>query len=184
MKRLTIATLLICLASLSSCVIVRTRAATILTLRSQTNGLQSVSLGFRETIWAVVNSEPMVIGRGWLPREHENYAFFINEPYPAFQPRWILMTPSTTSQAYDVDLWLWGNHFSGRRATRGIEFKGKVNFAQVKTGRKFRMKLDNLVLTSTDGQMQIFVSGKIDAKSETSKRVREQLESRIKEIQK
>jgi hypothetical protein len=183
MKKLTIATMLICLGSLTSCVIVRTKAATILTLRSRTNELQSVSLGFSDTIWAIVNSEPTIIGRGWHPREHETYAFFINEPYPVLRPRWILLTPSKTSQTYDIDLWLCFDPFSGRPAERGIEFKGTSNFAQVRKGSNFRLKLDNLVLMSTDGQMQIFVSGKIDAKPVTSKRVREQLESRINDMQ-
>lgn len=184
MKKPAIIILLICLANLSGCVIVRTGAATILTFRSQTQTLQSVSLGFRETIWAVVDGEPTVIGRGWHPREHETYAFFINEPYPAYQPRWLLIKQSASSQAYDVDLWLWANPFNGRPATGGIEFKGKINFARVRTGKKFSLKLDNLALTSTDGQMQIFVSGKIEAKPKSSERVREQLESRFKEMQK
>ena len=183
MKKLTIATMLICLGSLTNCVIVRTKAPTILTLRSQTNGSQSLSLGFSGTIWAIVNGEPTIIGRGWHPREHETYAFFINEPSFVLRPRWILLTPSKTSQTYDVNLWLCIDPFS-RYPTHGIEFKGKANFAKVRKGSNFRLKLDNLVLKSTDGQMQIFVSGKINAKPKTSKRIQEQLESRIKNMQK
>ena len=184
MKKITIAIMLTCLASLTSCVIVRIKAPTILTLRSQTNGLKSISLGFSDTIWAIVNSEPTIIGRGWHYREHETYAFFINEPSFVTRPRWILLTPSKTSQTYDVDLWVCVDPLSGRPTKHGTEFKGKANFAQVRTGSNFKLKLDNLVLKSIDGQMQIFVSGKINAKPKTSKRVKEQLESRIKDMRK
>ena len=183
MKKITIAIMLICLASLTSCVIVRIKAPTILTLRSQTDGSQSLSLGFSDTNWAIVNGEPTIIGCGWHPREHETYAFFINEPSFVRRPSWILLTPSKASQTYDVNLWLCIDPVSGN-PSHGIEFKGKANFAKVRKGSKFRLKLDNLFLKSTDSQIQIFVSGKINAKPKTSKRVSEQLESRIKDMQK
>ncbi len=63
-------------------------AKTILQLRKQQNGCSSVSaLGLRRVNWLEDGDKTVVIGYGSHPRDAQNYCFFINEPYPAFQPR-------------------------------------------------------------------------------------------------
>lgn len=85
------------LVSQAGCLIVNTRAATRLTLHdagvSRETGPQPI--GFKDAVWTPqANGEAEVAAHGWHPREHETYAFFINEGLPAGEHRLLKLQPA------------------------------------------------------------------------------------------
>jgi hypothetical protein len=178
MKRLTTAISLLCLGCSSGCIIVSPRAATVLTLRSSPNAPQSVSVGFRDTVWSLVDGNLVIVGMGWHPREHETYAYFICEPYPAFQPRWILLTPSETAGRYNFDLWCCQSPYVPWSSLQAAEFQGAMQNVKWRSGRKLKIDLSNLTLISPRTNVIATVSGRIMAKPETQACVKRMLQRR------
>ena len=74
MKKLCILPILVSLIYLPDCVVIHSKADTILTLFSDTKNEASMTLGFRDTAQAFVDDRLTIIGRGCHPREHETYA--------------------------------------------------------------------------------------------------------------
>ncbi len=183
MKRLTTMILFLCLVCSSGCVIVSPRAAAVLTLRSSTNAPQSVSVGFRDTVWSLVDGNLVIVGMGWHPREHETYAYFICEPYPAFQPRWMLLTPSETAGEYNLDLWCCQSPYAPWSSLQVAQFKGTVQNVEWRSGRKLKIDLNNLTLTSPQTNVIATVSGRIVAKPETRAYVEGMLRRRAEMMQ-
>ncbi len=183
MKRLTTAISLLCLGCSSGCIIVSPRAATVLTLQSSTNGSQPVSIGFRDTVWSLVDSNLVIVGMGWHPREHETYAFFICEPYPAFRPRWIRLAPSETAGEYNLDLWCCQDTYVPWSSLQAAEFQGTMQNVKWRSGRKLKIDLNNLTLTSPGTNVIATVSGRIVAKPETPAYVERMLQRRAEMMQ-
>ena len=183
MKRLTVAILVLSVLGLGGCVFVRPKAGTVLTLQPAADGAQSVSLGFRDTVWAKVNDDLTIIGHGSHPREHETYAFLLNEGYPKFQPRWMLIAPDADSEDYTVALWCWADPLGGRSEAEGVWFTGTISLDPPKAARQVKVTLDEVVLTSTDGQVQISVSGTILAEPKTQEYVQDKIRARARDTQ-
>jgi len=75
-------------------------AKTILQLRKQENGCSSVSaLGLRRVSWFEDGDKTVVLGYGSHPRDAQSYCFFINEPYPGFQPRHLRIVADRSTAA-------------------------------------------------------------------------------------
>ena len=182
MKKVTIILIIVSVTTLSGCVFVRPKAHTILTFHSKEDTLQSASLGFRDTTWALVDNILTIVGHGWHPREHETYAFFVNEPYPAFQPRWLLVT-QTSSGEYEIILWCLNLPLAIKSKERGILFKGTVQGIEWSQGHDILLLLDELLLSSPDHKMHLVISGRICAKPETQEYVKAQMRIQREEIQ-
>ena len=178
MKKLTLIIGFLASLFLSGCFI-RPKAATVLTIRAKEDNTKLATLGFKEAAWATVDGDLTVIARGIHPREHETYAFFINEPSYAFLPRWILVTPSATSQEYDIDLWVPCNPIADHCTRERIRFKETVQDIKHRKGRKLKLRLKDVVMTSPDNEASVIVSGRIVAKPETEEYVEERMAGRI-----
>ena len=104
MKRSLVLTTLFALCA-TGCIVVHPGARTVLECCARPDGTDVIRLGFSDCTWSVVSNHVAVVAYGWHPREHETYAFFCNEPYPAFQPRWLLMSQLEASDQFQLDLW-------------------------------------------------------------------------------
>lgn len=175
--------MLVSLTYLPGCVVIHSKADTILTLSTDTKDGASITLGFRDTTWAFVDDRLIIIGRGWHPREHETYAFFINEPYPAFQPRWLLVTPISSGK-YEIVLWWWGFSLSNTVEEQGTLFKGTLQDVEWSQGKTLRLHLVKVLLSSPHHKIDLLLSGRIIAKAGTQSFVEERMRSRTEEIQK
>jgi hypothetical protein len=183
MKKFLLYLLVASLIPLPGCIIVRFKARTVLTLSPNTENTTTMTLGFRNTTWAVVDNTLMIIGRGWHPREHETYAFVINEGHPAFWPRWLLVTPTPTDE-YEIVLWCWRLPFSDKGGEDGMLFTGTIGDVEWSQGENIVLHLNELLLSSPDQEMSLLVSGRIVAKAETPSYVKKQLRFRTDEIEK
>ena len=78
---------------LSGCVIIRPAAKTVVSVKRVDGVGQEKTFVLRDAYW-IENIEGVhFVAYGWHPREHETYCFFINEPYPAFLFRKIVLLP-------------------------------------------------------------------------------------------
>ena len=88
-SQITRSRLLFCLSmlSLSGCIFVGTATPTL--LRIKWPNQDDTVLGMRDVKYRSVADQVEIIGYGWHPREHEAYAYFINEGFPVLMDRWI-----------------------------------------------------------------------------------------------
>lgn len=169
----------------TGCVIVRMRVASVLRIRAAAKPNRSVSIGFSEAVWAPSESGPILIARGWHPREHETYCFFINEPnYGVGDPRWLSLTPIQGTDNHTLHIWtrnppLLGDNPPWQRS----HFTCTLNISYKKAGRAFRLRLKNQKLHSPTGE-NITVSGTVIAKPVSYKIIEQKIRNREKEIQK
>jgi hypothetical protein len=64
---------------------------------------RGVLFGLKDVVCA---EDGRILGRGWHPREHQTYWFFLNEPYPDMSIRWLLLVPSETDRTCDLHIWV------------------------------------------------------------------------------
>jgi hypothetical protein len=165
MKKAIILAVVSGVVAMTGCVFVRPSADTILTIQDAgTPELPQFDLGFRECSWAV-DTNLVVTGYGWHPREHETYAFFISEGLPDFQPRWILVSQSPAG-IFPVDLW-----FTRSPPHQVAHFVGSVSNVQWSTGSPLRLSLRGVHLHPSGGGQRVTVSGRIIAKPDTPENV-------------
>ena len=88
----------LCILGLAGCVVNRSASTVV---RYSIEG-EAHMVGLKTVHWSESQDTIELIGYGWHPREHENYAFFLNEPYPTFKPRWIRLSGTTAD--YQVTL--------------------------------------------------------------------------------
>lgn len=154
-------------------IFVRWKADTILRLHQSHSPGTEVTFGVRDVIWSEDADNITIIGLGGHPREHETYAFILNEGFPASRPRWIQITRAADRSSPDrwhLDLWLdrsltpsdaeflpgmlyLQHYFGSFRATMGHR----------KSERTF--EVTNVVLKSSEPDSStILLSGNIKAK--------------------
>ena len=182
MKKVLLSLLLVCVIGSSGCVIVRPRASTVLTIHRDDDTARSRTLGFRDASWASIDNRFTVIARGWHPREHETYAFFVNEPYYGPQPRWFVLSETKEAAVWDVDLWLFHYSSDDNSESHVTHFTGRVQFSRPIAGNKFSLELNDLMLTSSDGHDRVSVSAEIVAEPATPDRIKERMKARMEEI--
>lgn len=174
--KLTIVSVLAILLGAGGCII-RPAAETILTVKQPDNTCPDKSvMGFRQVFWSETGSEILIIGTGWHPREHETYAFFINEPYPATIGHSIRVTPeiqhSKTDLSWKVELLLDKSllpceaDFSGYG--RDVLYIGTTSSRARTFFGKLFLNLKGLKLTRTGEPTEsIMVSGRIVARKKS-----------------
>jgi len=156
--------LLSLLACTSGCIVVRWQAETVLAITSDSPDQQTRHLGFRDAMWAHINGRPVIVARGWHQREHETYAFVLNEGYPAFHPRWIVLEPSDDATFWNMDIILsFDPHVLGD-PNQWYRFRGRIPQVTARSGQSIYIRLRNVNLVSLDGQRTLHISGTIRAK--------------------
>jgi len=165
MKRSLVLTTLFALCA-TGCIVVHPGARTVLECRARPDGTDVIRLGFSDCTWSVVSNHVAVVAYGWHPREHETYAFFCNEPYPGFQPRWLLMSQLEASDQFQLDLW-----YTPRLSEELYHFTGTVSNIAWHSRRTIHVRLRNLNLTSCPKGTTVLVSGSITALSDTAENV-------------
>ena len=141
----------------AGCVIVNTRAATRLTLHDAGASRETDPrpIGFKDAVWtARGDGQVEVAAHGWHPREHDTYAFFINEGHPAGDHRLLKLEPDAagtyTLQLY-VRRYLLPTVESGEpgwadviELTSTAPVKGQIS------GKRFTAKLRGVAVAATD----------------------------------
>jgi len=149
--------------------IVHPAASTILTLFAPDDPAMKRTIGFSEVIWT--SAQPAEgVGKGWHPREHETYMFFLSEPYPVFDPRFLHLVAARDG-GYSVTLFLMrrdqspgGPPVSFAEYTTDQPLRGRVSFGNLE------VDLSRVILNSSDGT-QLSVIGRIVARPATPEEV-------------
>ncbi len=174
MKRSLILTALFALGA-TGCIVVHPGARTVLECRPSADSTDVIRLGFADCTWSMINDHVAVSAYGWHPREHETYAFLCCEPYPARQPRRLLMTQLEASDQFQLELWY-------TREGKQYHFTGTVSNLAWRSGRTMHVRLRNLNLASPEGT-SLLVSGSITADPDTPRNVQGAIDWRRKCIE-
>lgn len=152
MKRIAILLSLIGIVfpNLVGCVFVRPKASTVLTY-APTGGQEAEKVGFWDVCWRRTGNGIELIGYGGHPREHETYAFFINEPYPVYSPRWVHVTGEHGNYKINVIL-------------EGVFYSGILDRMNQKR-EKFEFSMENV---AWDSPNHVHFSGKVVANHQSS----------------
>ncbi|NIP24729.1 MAG: hypothetical protein GWN81_11065, partial [Phycisphaerae bacterium] len=152
-------------------------STTILTLRQPESKFNGKSvMGLRNVIWTKTDNKVMLIGHGAHPCEHETYAFFINEPYPAYLPRHIRITweetKSKAAQDYEVELLLDSSLLPGNSDPSNYDhnllYVGTTTCRVGTFFDKFFFNLKDVKLSRIDRPKEsVMVSGRVVAKKES-----------------
>lgn len=161
--------------------IVRPAAETILTVKQPNKAsLPNLVMGLRDVCWSGTEDELLIVGYGRHPREHETYAFFISEHYPAFLYRHIRITSennqSNALRSYEVELLL--QAFLLPRKLKPVKYCQDFLYVGTTSCRawtffgKLFLDLRDLKLTRVDKPAEaIIVSGWVVAKKTSRERV-------------
>jgi len=174
MKPICIAVALFVMITNVGCVIVRTKAPTIIVVEPTALTGRNYKLGFKSSVWKENRGKIEIICNGWHPREHETYAFILNEPFPVSQGRWLRISPTLNGDGYDIKLWLWTdpNLSNPSIVQRSTEFAGKIETLPIIRNNRAVVRFENIKLSNQNGNSEIIVSGKISSEQVDSEEFR------------
>jgi hypothetical protein len=147
------------------CVFVRTAAPTILELE-WSDGIETrnARFGMKDVVWSEPVGEYHIFGFGVHPREHETYAFFLNEPHPAVLRRYVHLA-SENGQRYEIRMVLNSSLYAPRPHMPPDEFIALTGTARLEMARRpgrRSVRLDGVTLHDAAEAKQVHVvSGRI-----------------------
>lgn len=124
---------------------------------------EKTAIGFADMLWDGT-SDGGIVGRGWQSREHETYMFFLNEPYPAFEPRIVRLT-ATGSGEFQFTLYLDRSLAPGPQSVGGrfVTFTAQGPLKARPTAGGIEVPLSHVTLVAGDGR-KIIADGKLLAR--------------------
>lgn len=169
---------LLCVAvlQLGGCVIIHPKAETVITVGFDANHSEGTTIGFEQVYWAEHDDGIVLAGKGSHHRAHESYAFFINEGFPAYQPRYIFVHKATQfdpTNGYTLNIWLDCSLIQKRSGVEQNEtrtlahYQAPVCDPKPKIFGGMELTLKNLQLESLDGGGPIWITGRIKARHAT-----------------
>jgi len=126
--------------------------------------------------WTEHDDGIVLAGKGSHHRAHESYAFFINEGFPAYQPRYIFVQKAAqfdSANGYVLDIWLHYSLIQKRSDMKQNEAKTLAHYQasvwdpKPKIFGGMELTLKNLQLESLDGGGPIWITGRIKARHAT-----------------
>ena len=124
---------------------------------------RKTTIGFADMFWDGT-SDGGIVGRGWYPREHELYMFFLNEPDPAFQPRIVHLTAADSGE-FQFTLYLDQSLAPGPQSAGGrfVTFTAQGPLNARPTIGGIEVPLSHVTLVAGDGR-KIIADGKLLAR--------------------
>jgi len=131
---------------LQGCVIIRGKADSFVEYYAQGH---TQTLGLKEAYWRETTEGVELIAFGWHYREHETYAFFINEPSPAPDTRWIYLKEK--NDRYYVEFYHNDQIHTGQTEKLRHE-KGKIylNLSDVSWNSNLSEKIEGSIIAVHD----------------------------------